>query len=115
VKLALKITPYGDATEIEIDTDELKKLQEAVDGLIQPVDFVFGSKYLTMWVNEEGLLRNDLVMNPVALAFHYSPIMGNIVITGAPDDSGETTSLSSTEADAIKKLCEKLVGLVEKA
>jgi len=113
MKLALKITPDGVATEIDIATDELKKLQDAVDGLIQPVDFEFGSRYLTMWVNEEGLLRNDLVVNPVALAFYSSPIMGNIVITGAPDENGETTSLdSSTEVEAIKNVCDMFVGIV---
>ena len=116
MKLALKITPDGVATEIDIATDELKKLQDAVDGLIQPVDFEFGSRYLTMWVNEEGLLRNDLEMNPVAFMFYSSPIMGNIIITGAPDEDGETTSLdSATEADVIKGLCEKFLSSVGQA
>lgn len=116
MKLALKITPNGVATEIDIATDELAKLQDAVDGLIQPVDFEFGSRYLTMWVNEEGLLRNDLEMNPVAFLFYSSPIMGNIIITGAPDEDGETTSLdSATELDVLKRICEKFLSSVEQA
>jgi hypothetical protein len=70
-------------------------------------------------VNEEGLLRNDLEMNPVASMFYSSPIMGNIIITGAPDEEGETTSLdSATEAVVIKELCkkfEKFLSSVEQA
>jgi hypothetical protein len=40
--------------------------------------------------------------------------MGNIIITGAPDEDGETTSLdSATELDVLKRICEKFLSSVE--
>jgi hypothetical protein len=99
-KLALMITPEGKVSELDISTDELKKLQEAVDGWIEPVSFVG----FTMWVNEEGLLRDDLVPNAVAFGMYPTPIMGNIVFTGETDDEGETLPLSEAHAKTLRRI-----------
>jgi hypothetical protein len=101
-KLALKVTPKGEVTELDLNAgNELSILQEAVDGLIQPVDFAG----FTMWVNEEGLLRNDLEHNFALMAFYQTPIMGNAVFTGGVDDEGNTLPLSERSAELVKSVC----------
>ncbi len=99
-KLALKIDTEGKVTALDITENELKQLQEAVDGYIEAV--TFGG--FTMWVNEEGLLRNDLVPNPVAYGFYPRAIMGNIVFTGNADSEGDTLPLDEKWAKAIRKI-----------
>jgi len=90
-KLAIMITPKGKVSKLDLNSsNELKQLQEAVDGYIEAV--VLGPD-LVMWVNEEGLLRDNLDINPVAFGFYPTPIMGNIVFTGGTDDEGETLAL----------------------
>lgn len=92
---------------IDIAEQELSKLQAAVDGLIQPVDL---SPEITMWVNEEGLLRDDLLPNPLGSAFmaevfnSETVIMGDIVFTGGVDEDGNTTSLSKGDVDKISNI-----------
>lgn len=89
---------------LDITENELRKLQQAVDGLIQPVDL---GPEITMWVNEEGLLRGDLVQNWIATGFmrelfsSRSPIMGDVVFTGGVDEDGNTLSVP---ADALESL-----------
>jgi hypothetical protein len=90
---------------LDIAEGGLKKLQSAVDGLIQPVDI---SPEATMWVNEEGLLRNDLSMNYIATMFmselgYQSVIMGDVVFTGGSDDEGNTIGFSN---EAVAELSE---------
>lgn len=90
-KLALMITPKGKVSKLDLNSsNELKQLQEAVEGYIEAV--VLGPD-LVMWVNEEGLLKDNLEVNPVAFGFYPTPIMGNIVFTGGTDDEGETLPL----------------------
>jgi hypothetical protein len=96
---------------LDITENELRKLQQAVDGLIQPVDL---GPEITMWVNEEGLLRGDLVQNWIATGFmrelfsSRSPIMGDVVFTGGNDEEGNTLSIPT---DAL----ESLVGMASRA
>jgi hypothetical protein len=99
-KLALMITPEGKVLELDLQENELEKLQEAVQGWIEPVSFVG----FTMWVNEEGLLRDDLAPNAVAYGFYPTPIMGNIVFTGATDENGDTLPLDEKDAKTIRKI-----------
>lgn len=101
-KLALMITPKGKVSKLDLNSsNELKQLQEAVDGYIEAV--VLGPD-LVMWVNEEGLLRDNLEVNPIASGFYPTPIMGNIVFTGGTDDEGETIGLSSRYDKIIRKI-----------
>lgn len=101
-KMALKITTDAKIVKLSLDNNtELAQLQEAVDGYIEAVDL---SPNLTMWVNEEGLLRDDLSINPVAYAFYSQPIMGDIVFTGGTDGNGDTIGLSEAEAKLIRSV-----------
>jgi len=98
-KLALKVTPNAEVIELDLNAgNELSIMQEAVDGLIQPVDFAG----FTMWVNEEGLLRNDLEHNFALMAFYPTPIMGNAVFTGGIDEEGNTLPLSESSAELVR-------------
>jgi hypothetical protein len=83
---------------LELEGNTLKVLQSAVDGLIQPVDL---SDSLTVWVNEEGLFRNDFDVNLFATAIYHqafptadNPLVGPAVFTGGSDDEGNTLGLS---------------------
>lgn len=107
-KLALQVSPMGEVTELDISKDSLRTLQTAVDGLIQPVDFYD----FTMWVNEEGLLRNDLQRNLVALGFYPTPIMGTIVFTGLSDEEGETLGLSENNSNSIRAIAKRVQEMV---
>ncbi len=100
MKLALKVTVDAKIEKLDIEEDGLKKLQTAVDGYIEAVDI---SHRLTMWVNEEGLLRNDLEVNPVAFAFYSSPILGDIVFTGGTDENGDTLGLDEETEKFVRK------------
>lgn len=100
-KLALMITPQGKVSKLDLNSsNELKQLQEAVDGYIEAV--VLGQD-LVMWVNEEGLLRDNLEVNPIAFGFYPTPIMGNIVFTGGTDEQGETLALSGEYDTILRK------------
>jgi hypothetical protein len=90
---------------LDIADNELRKLQGAVDGLIQPVDI----DTITMYVNEEGLLRSDLSPNYIATILmaelgYHTTIMGDVVFTGAPDEEGETTELDQTSIVELTEL-----------
>lgn len=101
-KMALMITTEAKVVKLELNEDtELKQLQQAVDGYIEAVDL---SPNLIMWVNEEGLLRDNLSVNPVAYAFYSQPIMGDIVFTGGIDGEGNTRALSKAEEKLIRSV-----------
>lgn len=108
-KLAVKLTPEFELVEMDIEDNELNQLQDAVDGLIQPVDI---DSNTTMWVNEEGLLRDDLELNHLANGiyaevFGEQPFLrGNAVFTGGTDEDGNTIALSQKHLEALKGLVE---------
>lgn len=95
------------AEVIDLGEASLGVLQKAVDGLIQPVDL---ADNLTMWVNEEGLLRSDLNPNLLASALYAevyganTPIMGDVVFTGGSDDEGNTLGLTQPEVDELTEM-----------
>lgn len=109
-KQALVVKAELVAELIDIASDELNKLQKAVDGLIEAVDIL---PNVTMWVNEEGLLREDLEVNYLATAFMQelfhatTPIMGDVVFTGAPDDEGNTKPLTQADVAELTELTRK--------
>jgi len=93
----------------------LADLQKAVDGWIEAIDI---SADLTMWVNEEYLLRNELVLNPLATALFSSiggtqPIFGDVVITGGTDPEGETLGLAENDLADLKELASTTKALFE--
>lgn len=91
--MALKVNPDGTAEEITIPPseegdDRLSVMQEAVNGLIQPVYIEFGD-YSVILINEEGLLLN-LEPNIVASMAAQQPIVGPVLfLTG---DEWDATS-----------------------
>lgn len=98
MKKALKITTDLELVELDLDTeDSLRVMQEAVEGLIQPIDFA----NFTVWVNEEGLLRNDLSENPFGLVLTGRPLIGNLLVTGGVDDEGDTLGIPEDVEHAI--------------
>jgi hypothetical protein len=102
---------------LDIAEGELKKLQNAVDGLIQPVDI--GDK-VTMWVNEEGLLRGDLKLNHLATMLmeemgYKTPIMGDVVFTGAPDEDGNTMEFPAQASFDLIELVDAFRAVMEEA
>lgn len=104
-KLALMITPEGKVSKLDLNSsNELKQLQKAVGGYIEAVDLM---PDLTMWVNEEGLLMENLQINLVAYGFYTNPIMGNIVFTGGTDENGDTTALSEDYELAIRRVAKQ--------
>jgi hypothetical protein len=106
-KTAVIVTTKAEVSIIDIAEGSLKKLQSAVDGLIQPIDL---DANVTMWVNEEGLLRSDLEMNDIATSLYAqmyditNPLMGDVVFTGGTDGEGETLGLGDDYVNAIYAL-----------
>jgi len=106
-KEALVVKSELTAELIDIAEKELDKLQEAVDGLIEPVDL---TPTITMWVNEEGLFRKDLDINYLATAFMAEvfastlPIMGDVVFTGGIDSEGNTKPLTQDDVAELTEM-----------
>ena len=103
-KKAVVVQPNGSAEVIEFTSDTaLATLQKAVDGYIEPVSL---DENFVMWVNEEGLLRNDLVSNYVGAILYQevfqipNPINGTIVFTGGTDEEGYTQGLTTAQVFA---------------
>jgi hypothetical protein len=89
-----------EARLIDIDPDKsLATLQESVGGWVECVGF----PNFDMWLNEEGKLIG-LPVNRAATKLwesQYGPtdvMMGNVVITGVPDDEGRMTELDTEAA-----------------
>lgn len=96
-KLALVVRQDFSAERLDVAEDFLGKMQNAVDGLIQPLDLI---PNLTLWVNEEFLLRNDLGVNIFASIVYQecfrtpTLLLGDAVFTGGVDAEGETQGLT---------------------
>ena len=97
-KVAVVVKPDGEAEVIEFtDETSLKTLQTAVDGYIEAVNL---DDEFVMWVNEEGLIRNDLKSNWLGAILYNeifkipNPIMGTVVFTGGVDAEGYTKGLT---------------------
>ncbi len=108
-KLAVVITPKMESNTIDIEGDELSKLQGAVDGYIEAVVL---AEDVVMWVNEEFVFRPDLQPNLIGSAFYSEiggtrPIFGSIVITGGTDPEGYTIGLSQDDVDQLMSMVEE--------
>lgn len=107
-KTALVVRADLTTQVIDIAEDGLSKLQNAVGGLIQPVDF---GNEVTMWVNEEGLLIDGMKVNYVATNLareigYETPMMGDVVFTGGVDEVGDTMALSEQASVELQKIAE---------
>jgi len=93
----------ADSPEIEVFemNNTLEALQEAVEGYIEAVTV---SDNMTMWVNEEGLLK-DLPYNFTVIRQTYptlSNIVGNVVVTRVTD-AGDNASLTESDIEQIRQ------------
>ena len=98
---ALRITVEGRVSPVELAEDSMTRLsqmQAAVGGWVEAVDM---TDTLTMWVDEEGKLAGKPI-NPVAnqVVGSYRVglmpgdfIVGDVLLTGFDQDSGEVTPL----------------------
>ena len=71
-------------------------LRVNIDGWFQTV----GAGQFTMWVDDEGLLKN-LKPNIIATGIARQPIVGKVVITGGVDAAGNALGLRATELDEV--------------
>ena len=112
MKKALIVKPSGEYEVKEFDdTNSLSTLQNAVGGLIQPIDILDGRA--TMWLNEEFLLLPGLQENIMASAIYEQDynlsnqrLLGNAVFTGGTDENGFTLGLDEQILDLITQMAE---------
>lgn len=93
----------------ECEVNRLEDYQAAVGGWVEPVDIPALS--VTVYVNEEGLLR-QLPFNPRAtfLWWYFVPearqtamLVGQALVTGLPDRSGDSTDVPSEVVGMLAK------------
>ena len=110
MKTALRINTDFTTEILYLEDDSLKKLQDAVGGLIQAVDL---HDDLTLWCNEEGKL---IGLTPNVIGTHLyeknfavqDTIMGDIVFTGGTDDEGDNLGLPFAWQVQLQELADKL-------
>lgn len=86
--------------------DRLEDFQQVVGGPIEPVDLPAGAA--TLFVNEEGLPRHlRLNLRALFLWWYWQPhawdaaLVGDAILTGPPDEDGNTTSLDAVRLAAM--------------
>lgn len=110
MKTALRINTDFTTEILDLEDDSLKKLQDAVGGLIQAVDL---HDDLTLWCNEEGKL---IGLTPNVIGTHLyeknfgmvDVIMGDVVFTGGTDDEGDNLGLPFAWQVQLQELADKL-------
>lgn len=109
LKKAFVVQPDGTRYVQEFQDSPLKILQEAVEGLIEPVDLM---NTLTMWVNEEGKLIGK-TPNPFATEAWFRQcgatdiVVGTVVFTGGTDAEGETLGLPEGILAMLQRVADK--------
>jgi hypothetical protein len=109
IKKAFVVEPDGTRYVQEFQDDELRVLQNVVEGLIEPIDIAHD---MTMWVNEEGKLVGK-TPNPFATAtwlrkFGLNDIVvGTVAFTGGTDDEGATLGLADEHLKILQKIADK--------
>jgi len=101
----LVIEQDADVLMISHDKQEggtLGMLQTLVEGLVQyvPADRDFLGFDADVWVNEEGLFREDFCMNVLASVIVGTTIVGPAVIA-LSDSNGETLGLTDEQIDTL--------------
>lgn len=97
---ALLVPTEGDMTEVHISG--YKQLQQHVGGVFDCVHIErqLGDRPVgfDMWVNDEGLLLK-MGLNPRASLIAGRTIVGPAVLTGAPSNTGNATSVTQPTID----------------
>ncbi len=107
MKNAMVITTLGSVSLVNLETQALETLQDAVGGYVQAIDL--DNNQMTMWCNEEGKMIG-LPHNPFGQMFwekmydRTDYIVGDIVLTGGADDEGETIGLTDEQITEIMKV-----------
>jgi Domain of unknown function (DUF3846) len=99
-------------TEVgDLDAPEgsLKVLQNAVGGYVEAVDLRDPEEPATMWVNEDGIalgLPMNVYGTLIYQLMYHTPngILGDIAISGLPDDEGDTTGISDKLRTALEEM-----------
>lgn len=84
----------------------LYSMQAIVEGLIQPVDL---QEDMTLWVNEEGMYREDY--NFLASGIAGIPLNGPAFITGGIDKEGNTLGINPAYIPGIKNYAEIMLSM----
>lgn len=114
-KKALVVNADGTYSTLDVETEFLSKMQNAVDGLIQPIDI---RETLTMWVNEEFLFKGTYEPNLLGTAMFQTvggeyAIQGSIVFTGGTDEDGDTLGLDDSEFMSLTAQAEIAKGWID--
>lgn len=91
--------------EVEVEKDKtLEFLQEVVDGYVDVLHIGHG---IDIWLNDEGLLREDLPLNFVVGSIKSGKvahqICGNVVFA-SHDREGNTISLTQKQMEKIRNM-----------
>ena len=94
------IAQQGYGYIVNADSDTLKSLQILVDGLIECAR----SREFDcdVWVNEEGLFREDFYVNAAASTIANQTLVGPAVLTNV-DSEGRTTGITFAQLLALRK------------
>lgn len=105
--LVIPADPDEPIREIQVDT--LEDYQAVVGGWIEPVDIP--ALGVTVYVNEEGLLRSLPFNNRAAFLWwfhvpevrHRAMLVGSALVVGAPNRSGESTDIPAAAASTLTR------------
>lgn len=105
---AIQIT--SDKQTNELTVSKYQDYNDAVEGWIEAVDLLFG----VMWVNEEfrlifGAERfNSIASDLCGLGgrpdLMFGGVLGNVLVTGPTDSSGESTDITDSARRAIERI-----------
>lgn len=88
----LLISNRGEWKEVVFENDNLEEMYNLVDcRCLDVVQRKIGDKYYDIWLDDEGLLKGELVPNGVCLNA-YEILMGNLLIVNV-SKSGKSVSL----------------------
>lgn len=93
----------------EVQFDGLKDMYKLID--CDMVECVPYGRNLDVWVDEEGLLKND-GKGYFMLPSYPQPLKGNGLLTGGVDEDGETKPCTLTLKEAAEMITFGLGGMV---
>ena len=110
---AVTISPDGTTCLMDLGDNALKGLYLAIE--CSTVDVVQLTPDLHMWVDDEGMLKEEPEVNLVATVIADSlgrgtqPYYGTVVFTGGADEEGETQPISADLAAMLAKWAARII------